>query len=953
MTLIATEPKANYVPKIGEKVKVLGREDLGIVEIYRVSEMYGEYQADVMYEDTTGRHLQSFPIERLEPAPDLWVRAKEGKFDPPVDFLLKQLAFQIPLMNTGGQLSNSRTDLLPHQILLTRDIVSAKHRRILIADEVGLGKTIEVGMILRELATRGEASRILIVTPAGLTKNWQDELRDAFRLTFEILGIDFIDQTPSSWETHERVIASIDTLKKPQRLERLLGGPRWDVVVFDEAHHLSRMKYGKKIQATQNYRLAEALRGHTRDLLFLSATPHQGNTYQFWSLIQLLDDTLFDSEDALAEHSGFLNNVMIRRTKREVTDRNGNPIFMRRQVTTQSFQLAVRERLFYEKLTEYLREGYSRAGVGEAKTTSEQRAIGFVMTTFQKIMSSSLRAIRQALRRRMLVLLVRRQLELENRRRRGTNASMLAAEIVRVQDEMRQLTSEIAGIPHVASRQADIDASIAQVRQRVSKVYQPEDTTEWALDNDEQGDEGVYADADIPNEIERVRELLRLVPEGVDRKFDTLTRAIDSIRQNNPGEKFVIFTQYVETMLFLREKLSSIYGTNKIAVIKGGPLDEKIEAKDKFWEDDGAQFLICTSAGGEGINLQVGHILFNYDLPWNPMAVEQRIGRIHRYKQRETTQVYNLVAEDTVEEKIYDLLETKLKDIAREIGKLDPQTGEPREDFRSEILGFLGSSPNYLELYKKAILDKDYKRTASEISEAMQKALEASRALNELTMDLHTFNLQEYHNIEGKFSLDDLQLFVRTAVIRLGGSVLQKGEFWSVVTPAALRSTRNVLPKYELVAFNREAAMRKRKAELFGLGHPFVDALIEHLQQIAVVGDVARFKLTGSEEGPYAVINTLLSVDLEDGTQHKEFKMLRVSRGVDAHVLPDEWLLGRLEQLFGAPENTMLQRLSLDWQKINQTNEGAIAAILAQIKSNLEKPLGARVRLLGVACVTN
>lgn len=405
----ATDQATAYLPKAGDKVKVRGREDLGLVEVYRVSEMYGTYQADVMFEDGSGRHLQSFPVERLEPAPDLWARARNGTVDSPVDFLLKQLAFQIPLQNTGGQLSNSRTDLLPHQILLTRDVVASKRRRYLIADEVGLGKTIEAGMILRELAARGEAQRILIVTPAGLTKNWQDELRDAFRLPFEILGTDFSDHTVGSWESHQRVIASIDTLKKPHRLERLLGGPRWDVVLVDEAHHLSRVRYGKKIQPTQNYKLAEAVKGHTRDLLFLSATPHQGNTYQFWSLIQLLDDTLFDSEDALVDHRGFLSNVMIRRTKREVTDKNGNPIFMRRQVTTQSFQLAVRERLFYEKLTEYLQEGYSRAGVGESKTTTEQRAIGFVMTTFQKIMSSSMRAIRQALRRRMLVLQVRKE----------------------------------------------------------------------------------------------------------------------------------------------------------------------------------------------------------------------------------------------------------------------------------------------------------------------------------------------------------------------------------------------------------------------------------------------------------------------------------------------------------------------------------------------------------------
>lgn len=316
--------------RIGEHVRVYGRPDLGLGEVLRVMESGGAYQADVAFEGPDGRRLETFPLDRLEAAPDLWERLARRDFDDPQDFLLKQLAIQLPLANTGGELSNSRTALLPHQILLTHDIVAASRRRLLIADEVGLGKTIETGMTIRELLARGEVSRVLIICPAGLIKNWQRELLDCFRLRFEIFGLDFTDADPTAWEYHHRVIASVDTLKRRARMDRLLAGPRWDVVVFDEAHHLSRLRYGKKVQATQNYRLAEALRGHTRDLFFLSATPHQGDPYQFWSLIQLLDDSLFESPETLLDHRGLLNRVMIRRTKREVTDAEGRPIFMRR-----------------------------------------------------------------------------------------------------------------------------------------------------------------------------------------------------------------------------------------------------------------------------------------------------------------------------------------------------------------------------------------------------------------------------------------------------------------------------------------------------------------------------------------------------------------------------------------------------------------------------------------------
>lgn len=944
------EEVMEYLPKQGERVRVKGRGDLGVGEVLRVSDTYGIYQADIVFEAAEGRRLESFPVERLEPAPDLWQRLQQSIVDQPADYLLKQLAFQFPLQNSGGQLSNSRTHLLPHQILLTRDLVSAKHRRRLIADEVGLGKTIEIGMILRELQTRGEVERILIITPAGLTKNWQQELRDSFRLNLEILGIDFVDSGIASWEMHNKVIASIDALKRPQRLERLLAAPRWDTVIFDEAHHLSRLRYGAKIQTTQNFRLAEALRSHTKDLYFLSATPHQGNTFQFWSLIQLLNDTLFDSEESMMEHRGLLNRVMTRRTKREVTDRHGKPIFMRRQVHAQSFQQAARERMFYEKLTEYLREGYSAAGLGQSKTTSEQRAIGFVMTTFQKIMSSSLRAIRQALRRRLLVLLIRHQLQLESRRRHNTANTQLAGEIVRLQDEMRQVASEIVGIQNSPSKQPDIDAFIAQTRQGVSKkILAVVETTEWALDADEEAEEGVYASADIPDEIGKVRALLGIIPEGIDRKFDTLVRAIEEIRRQSSTERFIVFTQYRETLEFLKEELGKIYGSGKVATIKGGPLDEKIEAVERFWEDDGAQFLISTSAGGEGINLQVGHILFNYDLPWNPMALEQRIGRIHRYGQNDTVQVYNLVAEDTVEEKIYELLESKLLEIARQIGKTDPVTGEPREDFRTEILGFLGSSPNYLELYKRALVDKDYMRTEREIAEAIEKARQASEALSVLTQDLRSFDLGEYLNIEGKFSLDDLKQFVEAAVLRLGGAMLPRGEFCKIETPKVLQKYPNVLPKYELVAFDRDAAMRKRTAELFGLGHPFVDALVDFLQQLVYAGDVAVLDRLAHEADSYVVVNTLLSIDLEDGTRHQETKTVRVSRAGDAQVLPDGWTLKRLGQ--GVPSPNGSRNTEFDFDLIRRAYEGAIGAILTQVKLALEKPVGARVRLVGLAIV--
>ncbi len=651
---------------------------------------------------------------------------------------------------------------------------------------------------------------------------------------------DFSDHGSATWEKHHLVIASIDTLKQPRRIQRLLAAPPWDLIVFDEAHHLSRTRTGNKTKTTQNYKLAEALKGHTRDLIFLSATPHQGNAYQFWSLIQLLNDRLFGGPEDISRHRGLLQRLLIRRTKREVTDANGQPIFCRRQVHTEPFNLAPKERFFHDKLSEYLSEGYDAAGIHQARTTSRQRAIGFVMATFQKIMSSSPRAILQALRRRLLVLLARKKIQLEAKRQAGAK---VAEEIMSAQDEMIRLATDIQGLNK--ETRVDAEAYVARVRRRIlKKIEETYETTSWSLDPDEEAEDGVFAEADIPNEIEKVRELIGLVPDGRDRRFDTLLRAVSALSREGPSEKFIIFTQYRDTLEFLREELGGVFGEQRIATIKGGPIENKIAAMESFWQEDGARFLISTSAGGEGINLQVGRILFNYDLPWNPMAVEQRIGRVHRYGQRDTVQVYNLLAEDTVEEKIYSILERKLQEIARSIGHVD-ETGRLREDFRWDVLGYLGSRPDYQDLYKAALVDKDYRRTEAELQRMIEEAVRAREALNTLTQDLGGFNLEHYRDLEGRYSLEELGAWVRDAILKLGGGAMPEGDFWTLITPESLRHKHHLAPRYERVCFDRDLALRKKGSELGGLGHPLVNALFEEVLSPGFRGNIAL----GGDEG--------------------------------------------------------------------------------------------------------
>jgi SNF2 family DNA or RNA helicase len=290
-------------------------------------------------------------------------------------------------VESAAALTSAKIDLLPHQVVLTHRVATAAPRRFLIADEVGLGKTIETALILRELASRGELIRALMIVPAGLVNNWHRELNEVFHLEFEAFGSegDVTDRKSNAFAKHDRLIASIDTLKRPKRVRRLLEAPKWDlVVVFDEAHHLTAAKSGGRIRKTENYKLAEALRPHTRDMLLLSATPHQGNHFPFWMLIQLLNPTLFNSPEEMVEQRHRLNTVIFRRTKADACKSDGSPLFARRLVHTESFIMGDGERAFYERLQAYLQDGFDLA----KRQGGKGQALGFLMAIFQKIASS-------------------------------------------------------------------------------------------------------------------------------------------------------------------------------------------------------------------------------------------------------------------------------------------------------------------------------------------------------------------------------------------------------------------------------------------------------------------------------------------------------------------------------------------------------------------------------------
>lgn len=764
------------------------------------------------------------------------LRAVDGTAERSRKAWLSYEAHALPVMESASALTSAKIDLLPHQVVLTHRIATASPRRYLIADEVGLGKTIETALILRELASRGELSRALMVVPAGLVNNWHRELNDVFNLDFEVFGSegDITDRKTNAFAKHDRLIASIDTLKRPARIKRLLDAPRWDLVVFDEAHHLTAYRTGGKVRKTENYKLAEALKDHSRDLLLLSATPHQGNHFQFWMLAQLLNPTLFGSPEEMLEHRHRLNTVMYRRTKADACQPDGSPLFARRWVHTESFLMGIEEKLFYEKLREYLEDGFNLA----RRQGGKGQALGFLMAIFQKIAASSFAAVRRTLKRRLLMLTLHeaflrdKELDIEGR-------ELLT-------NEARELVHEEFNLARDSIGRSEVDRVIADLKFRLVKKL---DAEALELASDPYGSEYSAAHAEeaasavvemhLPEERLRIRDLLNVFPQQRETKAQKLLDGLGILWRQNPNEKIVIFATYLGTVDLIAREIDQTFPGQGVVVLRGGDHGAKVAAERRFRQKDGPRVLVCTAAGREGINLQFARILFNFDLPWNPMDIEQRIGRIHRYGQNHTAQVYNLVMSDTIEGRIFLLLDEKLTEIARTVGKVDDE-GNVAEDLRAQILGQLSERLNYDRLYQEALSDPELKRTKVELEAAMSNSQEARQVVFDLFQDLNGFSLDDYKPFSDVSSgLGRLVRFMSAAVEDRQQRLIKiDEETYDLVTVDGTRRARFTL--------NRETATGSDTIELMGLDHPLVQEELGRWRSVppeeigvAVKGDLA------------------------------------------------------------------------------------------------------------------
>ena len=533
---------------------------------------------------------------------------------------------------------------LPHQIRALYRAIANDRIRYLLADEVGLGKTIEAGLIMRELKLRGRVRRTLVVAPKGLVTQWVAEMRLHFNEEFQLLlpedlktlrristvprselrvagSVDSRPGMRNPWTLFSQVIVPIDSFKpmdkrrgwtreevadyNRERFENLITAG-WDLIIVDEAHRL-----GGSTEQVARHKMGMGLAEAAPYILLLTATPHQGKTDAFHRLISLLDSQAFPDVESISRDR--VRPYVIRTEKRRAIDAQGKSLFMPRQTQLISigWQETHREqRLLYDAVTEYVRNGYNQA-IKEKKSY-----IGFLMILMQRLVSSSTNAIRITLERRL--------------------------EVLQVPEEQLPLFPEFS-------------------------------EEEWVdLDGQEQM-EGLLGSRlkAMKNERQEVRLLLevarRAEQAGPDIKAASLLEWIYGLQQEegDPELKILVFTEFVQTQEMLRDFLGK-RGFSVVCLNGSMGMEERISVQDAFSKD--AQILVSTDAGGEGLNLQFCHVVINYDIPWNPMRLEQRIGRVDRIGQNHRVQAINFIIEDTVEYRVREVLEEKLSVILEEFG---------------------------------------------------------------------------------------------------------------------------------------------------------------------------------------------------------------------------------------------------------------------------------------------
>ena len=534
----------------------------------------------------------------------------------------------------------SIVDPLPHQIeAVYHHLLPLPKIRFLLADDTGAGKTIMTGLLIKELMMRGLAERILIITPGGLTKQWQeDELGLKFNIPFKLVNRAAFVSDPNIFSSSDRLVASIDFIRN-EDVMNILEDISWDMVIVDEAHKLSAFDYGTKRYRSKRYQAMEKIAAKCEHLLLLTATPHRGRRDTFKNLLQLLDEDVFASDNLVTSRITDIgktgaNKFFIRRLKEQMRDWTGAPLFKKRTTQTVMYELTPPEKDLYDKVTAYLMNKQE-----EARAQSNIY-VTLALMVMQRRLTSSIYAIKRTLKNRY--------------------------------DALNGLLEELNKNPDLWKQRQKLDIDCAEL----DDFYELDDA-------DREGLENILADpkkfklfttakniGDIKEERDQVKDLHTLAhnlynQNQEEAKFIKLRNLLKDRGVLDQDEKLVIFTEHKDTLIYLEGRLKN--NGYKTEVIHGGlSVDERRSVQVRFAQD--SQILIATDAAGEGINLQFCRLLINWDIPWNPNRLEQRMGRIHRYGQKRDVTVFNMAALNTREGQVLQRLLEKLDLIREQMG---------------------------------------------------------------------------------------------------------------------------------------------------------------------------------------------------------------------------------------------------------------------------------------------
>ncbi len=720
----------------------------------------------------------------------------------------------------------SMVDPLPHQIeAVYHYILKNPGIRFLLADDPGAGKTIMAGLLLKELKYRGLVERVLIVVPGHLKDQWVRELKEKFHETFRAVGRSTMNESwgRNVWTDHNQVIASIDFCKQDDVMVTLQGVD-WDLVIVDEAHKMAAYQYGEKIDKTKRYRFGELISKNARYLLFLTATPHRGDPENFRLLLDLLEPGFFATTEMLEESIKRKENpLFLRRLKEDLKTIDQKPIFPPRSVHTIKYRIADNpdELILYDGVTEYVKHYYNKA------LAKDKRNVAFALVVLQRRLASSVRAVRSSLERR-----------------RGRLQELLKKGNL-IQETLYLSEDNMEDLPEV-------------------KRWQLEEELVEKLTSSETQDE-------LKDEIKKLDSLITLAKKAErsesEIKLSELKKVIESRGISTSGEKLLIFTEARETLSYLEEKLRA-WGFTVTTIHGGMELDKRINAESEFREK--AQVMVATEAAGEGINLQFCHLCINYDIPWNPNRLEQRMGRVHRYGQQHEVHVFNMVATDTIEGRILNRLFDKLDRMKRHLGsdRVFDVVGDiiPRGSLKDLILEAISGTRSMEE-----ILADFEPRTDQSTLSLIEKATMESLATRHI--DLSRIMGEQRRARENRLVPEYVEKFFQRASSVLGIAMEKRSDgLWRITKiPYDVRNRPHsfklkygeVRSEYNRVSFDKEVAF-KHEAEFISLGHPLMEAVIDTVLE-RFASDAASGAVFRDPDGRQNGLLWFLQAEIKDG----------------------------------------------------------------------------------------